>query len=264
MKNPYFELHKEFKAAGAKVLMSSGQACVLFGIATFSKDGDWIIEETKEACNRVIDVLEAKNAFYRLGAPLDIHWLSQGWTSHFEYVLKNGYRMRVDFCSRPPRVEDITSLWANAGKMSDIDVVDVQSLIKLKETRRVRDYNVIGTLAEVLGFNENRAIFALNYLQDYDLLKRAVEKWPKEAKMSDREAVQLVIDKKPRRDVVISLALEQDEKIQSDEKRINSYREKSKTYQKQFLMLNKLWRKNKTSLSTQHVELLSLAKQTLP
>jgi hypothetical protein len=29
MKNPNFELHKEFRAAGAKVLMSSGQACVL-------------------------------------------------------------------------------------------------------------------------------------------------------------------------------------------------------------------------------------------
>ena len=48
MKNPYFELHKEFKSIGANVLMSSGQACVLFGIATFSKDGDWVIEETEK------------------------------------------------------------------------------------------------------------------------------------------------------------------------------------------------------------------------
>jgi hypothetical protein len=36
MKNPYIELHRAFCRAGARVLISSGQACVLFGIAAFS------------------------------------------------------------------------------------------------------------------------------------------------------------------------------------------------------------------------------------
>jgi hypothetical protein len=33
MENPYLRLHGEFRAAGAEVLLSSGQACVVFGIA---------------------------------------------------------------------------------------------------------------------------------------------------------------------------------------------------------------------------------------
>jgi len=37
--NPYQELHHEFVKAGAQVLLSSGQACVMYGIAAFSKDG---------------------------------------------------------------------------------------------------------------------------------------------------------------------------------------------------------------------------------
>ena len=263
MKNPYFELHKEFKAAGANVLMSSGQACVLFGIATFSKDGDWIIEESKDSCTRVLKVLEEKNAFYRLGAPLDLYWLSKGWTSHFEYFLEDSFRMRVDFCSRPPRVENLKALWENAGKKHNIDVVDIQSLVELKQTRRVRDYNIVGVLAEVLGFNENRAVFALTYLQDYDLLKKAVEKWPEDAKKSAREVVRLIIQGKPRRDIIIALAIEQDEKILADEQRISYYREKSKTYQKKFVLLSKKWRKQNSLLSEQHRELISLAEKML-
>ena len=43
MENPYFALHREFREAGADVLISSGQACVVFGIAAFSRDGDWVI-----------------------------------------------------------------------------------------------------------------------------------------------------------------------------------------------------------------------------
>ncbi len=45
MENPYLALHREFRPAGAELLTGSGQACVVFGIAAFSKDGDWIIRE---------------------------------------------------------------------------------------------------------------------------------------------------------------------------------------------------------------------------
>jgi len=47
MENPYLILHQEFSRAGADVLLSSGQACVVFGIAAFSKDGDWIVRENR-------------------------------------------------------------------------------------------------------------------------------------------------------------------------------------------------------------------------
>jgi len=48
MENPFIQLHREFRAAGAKTLISSGQACVLYGISAFSKDGDWIVETIRE------------------------------------------------------------------------------------------------------------------------------------------------------------------------------------------------------------------------
>ena len=62
---------------------------------------------------------------------------------------------------------------------------------------------------------------------------------------------------------MIALAIEQDEKIQADEKRINYFREKSKMYQKKFVQLNKNWRKNNFSLLKQHKELVSIAKKML-
>lgn len=263
VKNPYFELHKEFNADGTHVLMSSGQACILYGIATFSKDGDWIIRETKESCLRILDVLAKKKACYRLGAPLDILWLSQGLTTHFEYFLDDGYRMRIDFCSRPPRVQDIKKLWENAGRKGDVDFIDIESLISLKQTRRVRDYNIIGTLAEVIGFNQSCADIALRYLQDYNLLNKAVKKWPGQAKKCNRKAVQAIVKNKPRSDVVACLALEQDEKMQQDEKRIKFLKDRSKVYQKKFVQLRKNWLKKNYSLKQQHNELVSIARELL-
>jgi hypothetical protein len=263
MNNPYFELHKEFKSAGADVLMSSGQACVLLGIATFSKDGDWIIKETSDSCSIVIKILEQKNASYRLGVPLDSDWLSKGWTSHFEYFLDNGYRMRVDFCSRPPRVPDISVLWQNAGKKDDVDVVDIQSLIELKQTKRVRDYSIIGALAEVAGFNQNKPELSLLYLQDYELLKKAVGQWPGIAEKCNREAVRTIVFGKPRKDTIIAIAIEQDEKIQADEKRINLFKEKSKSYQRKFATISAIWKAENTILSCQHNQLLSIAQEEI-
>ena len=94
MENPYFELHRKFRQAGAKVLLSSGQACVAFGVAAFSKDGDWVIREEQPSCDAVLAVLAAEGAAYRLGAPLDPQWLALGLTSHFEYQSREGTRIR--------------------------------------------------------------------------------------------------------------------------------------------------------------------------
>lgn len=262
IKNPYQEIHREFVNAGAKVLLSSGQACVVYGIAAFSKNGDWIVEETDSSCNAVLSVLAEKKADYRLGAPLDVNFLSQGWTSHFEYI-ENDIRVRIDFCSRPPRVSGLELMWKNAVHANGIDIVDVETLILLKQTRRIRDYSVIGALAEVLGYNENIPEIALEYLQDYESLKKAVEKWPEQSKQSTRNAVQMLISGAPRRDVVMVLALEQDEQIQKDENRIQTMSELSKTYQENFVRLKKVWKENRLPLLEQHRQLKETAIEFL-
>lgn len=155
MDNPYVVLHGEFRAEGAEVLLSSGQACVMFGIAAFSKNGDWIVRETEQSCAAVLKVLGRHGAQYRLGVPLHPDWLRLGLTSHFEFQTETGFRMRTDFCTRPPRVPDIERMWSRAIEIENIDIVDVESLVQLKQTRRQRDYAVVGALAEVAGLQEH-------------------------------------------------------------------------------------------------------------
>lgn len=75
MSNIYFELTEELNAEGSIVVLTSGQAVVYYRISMMSKDGDWILRETPEACQRVLAVLGRHGARYRPGAPLDVRWL---------------------------------------------------------------------------------------------------------------------------------------------------------------------------------------------
>ena len=110
--------------------------------AAFSKDGDWVVRERISDCEALIGVLARLDAVYRLGAPLDPRWLRRGRTSHFEYRDASNVRMRVDFCSRPPRVADPDALWTNAVSIDGFSVVDARALARLKQTRRARDYPI--------------------------------------------------------------------------------------------------------------------------
>jgi len=80
MGNLYFELTEEFNAEGVIAALTSGQAAVYYRISIMSKDGDWILRETPEACRRALAVLERHGARYRPGAPLDVRWLAGGWS----------------------------------------------------------------------------------------------------------------------------------------------------------------------------------------
>jgi len=243
--------------------MSSGQACVLYGIAAFSKDGDWIIREDEKSCAAVIDVLEKHNAKYRLGAPLDVRWLSQGWSSHFEFMTNDEYRARTDFVSRAPRIDDIERLWQSAYCRDNIEMVDIQNLMLIKQTRRSRDYNVIGALAEACGSSGDNAECALRYLQDYTKLAEAVKKWPDEARRIERPAVKLLLRNAARHDVVSELAVERDSLIEQDEQRIQSYRDRAREYNRGFSALSRQWKQDNTRLSHQHRQLCTLALEIL-
>jgi len=263
MDNPYIELHREFRAAGADVLLSSGQACVVFGIAAFSKDGDWIVRENENSCEAILDVLGRHGAQYRLGVPLHPDWLCLGLTSHFEFQTESGFRMRTDFCSRPPRVPDVERMWQRTMRIENIDVIDVESLVQLKQTRRLRDYSVVGALAEVAGLQENAPELALGYLQDYALLARAVHRWPSEAAACNREAVKLLLKNSPRGEVVAALAIEQDARMQEDQCRIDAIQTRMGDYARDFARLRSGWRKTGMSLEDQHSQLAARAQDLL-
>lgn len=102
MRNIYFDLTEELNAEGPIAVLASGQAVVFYRLALMSKDGDWILRETPEACRRVLAVLEKYGARYRPGAPLDVRWLGGGWSCHFELTDPQSRWVRCDFFSRPP------------------------------------------------------------------------------------------------------------------------------------------------------------------
>lgn len=74
-------------------------------------------------------------------------WLAGGWSSHFEFFDEKGRRVRCDFFSRPPRVSPaaIDRLFESAS--DPMLVVDLESLIRMKQTQRAKDYAVIGELS---------------------------------------------------------------------------------------------------------------------
>ena len=153
MANIYFSLTREFNADGPIAAIASGQAVVYYRIAIMSKDGDWILKESREACERVLSVLSSKGAHYRPGAPLDTRWLAGGWSSHFEFADERK-RIRCDFFSRPPRVPEgaLKELFSGdePDKTNRLPVVDLESLILMKQTQRAKDYPTIGELARQL------------------------------------------------------------------------------------------------------------------
>src|SRR5262245_1553953 len=105
VENVYFGMTEELNRKGRIAVLGSGQAVVWHRLAIMSKDGDWILRESEAACERVLEVLESRSARYRPGAPLDVRWLSGGWSSHFEFEDQRGRRVRCDFFTRPPRLD---------------------------------------------------------------------------------------------------------------------------------------------------------------
>jgi len=70
MRNTYFDLTEEMNAEGTPIAaLASGQAVVFYRLALMSKDGDWILQETPEACRRALAVLQKYGALAALQSP---------------------------------------------------------------------------------------------------------------------------------------------------------------------------------------------------
>jgi len=223
MRNIYFELTEEFNAQGTIAILTSGQAVVFYRIAIMSKDGDWILRETPQACARILEVLAARGAHYRTGAPLDVRWLSGGWSSHLEFQDEKQRRVRCDFISRPPRVPRETVERAfTPPETEKLKVLDLPSLIRMKQTQRAKDYAVIGELARLLPEDEE-----IELTTDPD---RILALASRHGKKSTRSAVEAALRGAGREDVVIALAQEINALQEEDRKRLEKYEEASRKY----------------------------------
>jgi hypothetical protein len=222
--NVYLALTEEFNAQGTIALLASGQAVVFYRITLMSKDGDWVLRETEEACRRVRTVLAGRHARYRPGAPLDPRWLAGGWSSHFEFLDEERRRIRCDFVSRPPRIKaaDLESMFSSAHGEGGLRVVDPVRLIRLKQTQRAKDYPVIGELSRLLP-PESEVLFTI----DPD---RILELAADFGAGSTRPCVQAARSGQPRDRVVVELAREVDRLQGEDRARMRRYEAASRPY----------------------------------
>ncbi|NLE68507.1 MAG: hypothetical protein GX608_13900 [Lentisphaerae bacterium] len=148
----YLQLTRQFNHGRLRAILSGGQAVVMHRLAIMSKDGDWILREDEESMRHVLAVLDANGAHYRFGAPLDIRWLSAGWSAHLEFM-GHGLRVRTDFVTRPPRLsaERLDGLWREQDAKNQAPFLGARDLVETKKTNREKDYAVIGELARGMG-----------------------------------------------------------------------------------------------------------------
>jgi hypothetical protein len=249
--NVYFDLTRAFNAHGPVAALSSGQAVVFYRVAIMSKDGDWVIRETAEACRRVLDVLADQGAWYRPGAPLDPLWLSGGWSSHFEHRDGRGRRVRCDFFSRPPRVPAgaVERIFATA--TDPLLVVDRESLILMKQTQRAKDYAVIGELAA--GLPSEREVEVTTDVE------RLLALAPHHGANSARPALRAA-QSGDRDAVVVELAREADRLMRDDRARVNEYSAAARRFLEAFAKLPERARR----LPDGHDVIRALAEAWLP
>lgn len=252
--NIYFELTRVFNAKGRIAVLASGQAVVHYRLAIMSKDGDWILRETRDACRRVLDALTARGARYRLGAPLDLRWLRGGWSSHFELTDAIGRRVRCDFFTRPPRIarDVLDRIFAQPESSQELSVIDVEPLIRMKQTQRAKDYPVIGELARLLTPEREIALTT-----DPD---RILELAPAYGAASSRAAVLAALEKRGRLAIVLALAEESDRLQQLDRQRMESYERASVAY----LRAAQALERDELCLPDGHDRLCELAERHLP
>jgi hypothetical protein len=248
--NVYFDLTAELNADDRIAVLGSGQAVVWHRVAILSKDGDWILRETPDACGRVLRVLERHGARYRLGAPLDVRWLEGGWSSHLELMDEGGRRVRCDFFTRPPRLSgaDLERLFEDRDSPP---VVPIEMLVRMKQTQRAKDYAVIGELARRL-----EPEVELQWTTDVD---RILELAPMHGGGSKRPAVAAAV-RGNRRAVVLELAEEIDDLQVRDRDRLRVYEEASRPFLAALAALSR----GELRLPEGHRRVVDLAERLLP
>ena len=134
--------------AGVRFALTSGQACVYYGIQQTTKDSDRIIEprDVIAFCN-LLDDLDASGRFrvsFRpiCGAPIAEDFLRNGWTSHIEIIDPDADRHHLDFFGKPPRVQFLEYDPIDPGYASRFIVA------QMKKTDREKDWPFVFALGK--------------------------------------------------------------------------------------------------------------------
>lgn len=156
-------------------VLTSGMACVEYGLQQNTKDTDWIVAPAD--MNRLVTMfgeLERgiSGANWRIsyrglfGALLETQYLSGGWTSHVvAFEQPESAERHLDFFGRPPRVGESWRADAVAG-IASRDIV-----ARMKKTDRPKDWPLVNALAIQSHYAGDAG--AVAHLRDPDILREA-------------------------------------------------------------------------------------------
>lgn len=140
----YEQLVASLRAQGVLCAITSGLACVYYGVAESTKDCDLLCHaEAFETLLGVIDAFKVagSSCAYRgnLSPPLAPRWHTGGWTSHFVWALKPD-PLLLDVFGRPvrqfsPWEHDLSGLYAGANTVA-----------AMKRTARDKDWPFVTAL----------------------------------------------------------------------------------------------------------------------
>jgi len=187
------DFRQRLHAAGIRFALTSGQACVHFGIQQTTKDSDWII--APEDIGRLRDLLvqmdlsEDYKVVWRpiCGAPCQEVFLGNGWTSHLAVIDKDSNEHHLDFFGKAPRVNVVEH---------DPDEPDIASrfvVAQMKKTDREKDWPFVSALARQSKASGD--VRSIQHGQDADWLIEAWTQIPEEDRSSfidQRPLLQLI------------------------------------------------------------------------
>ena len=142
----------QLRGAGIPFAITSGMACVHYGLQQITKDSDWIIpadalERLRELLSKREGDLPPWRVSYRqiFGAPLEAEFMQHGWTSHLSiWDSAASVEHKVDIFSKPPRVK-AEELIADPDGWASQHVV-----AQMKKTDRDRDWPIVDGLGQRL------------------------------------------------------------------------------------------------------------------
>lgn len=163
----------QLRQAGIPFAITSGMACVHYGLQQTTKDSDWIIPAENLARLRALFTrLEGELPPWRIsyrqicGAPLEAEYMAHGWTSHLSiWDTAGSVEHKVDIFSKPPRVRPEELAATEDGWASQHVVA------QMKKTDRDKDWPIVNGLGRQLG-EENRAE-SLLHLAELSALRAA-------------------------------------------------------------------------------------------
>lgn len=139
------------RSRSIKAVLTSGMACVEYGLQQNTKDTDWIL--ALDGIARLVELLGelergVSGANWRVsyrglfGAPVEREYLEGGWTSHLvARESPESADRHLDFFGHPPRMGPAWRLTAESG-IASRDVV-----ARMKKTDRPKDWPLVNGLA---------------------------------------------------------------------------------------------------------------------